>query len=48
MCVNKDRKEDGMDTPIRVYRENLGQMRKSNDPSDTEPTYLDSLGVMDH
>ena len=52
VCVDKDGKEDGMDTPgfaspIRVYRENLGQMRKSNDPSDTEPTYLDSLGVMD-
>ena len=52
MCVNKDGKEDGMDTPgfaspIRVYSENLKQMRKSNDPSDTEPTYLDSLGVMD-
>ena len=52
MWVNKDGKEDGMDTPgfaspIRVYRENLTQMRKSNDPSDTEPTYLDSLGVMD-
>ena len=52
VCVDKDGKEDGMDTPgfaspIRVYRENLGQMRKSNDPIDTEPTYLDSLGVMD-
>ena len=52
MCMNKDGKEDGMDTPgfaspIRVYSENLKQMRKSNDPSDTEATYLDSLGVMD-
>ena len=52
MCVKKDGKEDGMDTPgfaspIRVYSENLQQMRKSNDISDTEPTYLDSLGVMD-
>ena len=51
MCMNKDGKEDGMDTPgfaspIRVHSENLKQMRKSNDPSDTEPTYLDSLGVM--
>ena len=47
----KDGKE-GMDTPgfaspIRVYKENLCQMRKSNDPIDTEPTYLDSLGVLD-
>ena len=52
MCVDEDGKEDGMDTPgfaspIRVYRENLCQMRKSNDPIDTEPTYLDSLGVLD-
>ena len=48
MCA----KRDGMNTPgfaspIRVYSENLQQMRKSNDISDTEPTYLDSLGVMD-
>ena len=52
VCVNKDGKEDGMDTPgfaspIRVYSESRQQMRKSNDISDTEPTYLDSLGVMD-
>ena len=52
MCVNKDRKEDGMDapglaSPIRAYRQNLCQMRKSNDPSESEPTYLDSLGVLD-
>ena len=52
MWVKIDGKEDGMDTPgfaslIRVYSENLQQMRKSNDISDTEPTYLDSLGVMD-
>ena len=52
MWVKMDGKEDGMDTPgfaspIRVYSESLQQMRKSNDISDTEPTYLDSLGVMD-
>ena len=52
MWVKIDGKEDGMDTPgfaspIRAYTENLQQMRKSNDISDTEPTYLDSLGVMD-
>ena len=50
--MNKDGKEDGMDTPgfaspIRGYNESLQQMRKSNDSSETEPTYLDSLGVMD-
>ena len=49
VCVDK---EDGMDTPgfaspIRVYKENLCQMRKSNDPIEAEPTYLDSLGVLD-
>ena len=32
---------------IRAYRQNLCQMRKSNDPSESEPTYLGSLGVMD-
>ena len=52
VCVDKDGKEDGMDTPgfaspIRVFRENLCQMWKSNDPIDTEPTCLDSLGVLD-
>ena len=52
VCADKDGKEDGMDTPgfaspIRVFRENLCQMRKSNDASDTEPTFLDSLGVLD-
>ena len=52
MWVKIDGKEDGMDTPgfaspIGVYSESLQQMRKSNDISDTEPTYLDSLGVMD-
>ena len=52
MCVIKDRKEDGMDapglaSPIRAYRQNLCQMRKSNDPSELEPTYLNSLGVLD-
>ena len=52
MWVKIDGKEDGMDTPgfaspIGAYSESLQQMRKSNDISDTEPTYLDSLGVMD-
>ena len=52
VCIDKDGEEDGMDTPglaspIRVFRENLCQMRKSNDPIDTEPTCLDSLGVLD-
>ena len=52
VCADKDGKEDGMDTPgfaspIRVFRENLCQMRKSNDASDSEPTFLDSLGVLD-
>ena len=52
VCVDRDRKEDGMDTPgfaspIRAYRENLCQMRKSNDPIEAELTYLDSLGVLD-
>ena len=52
MCVDKDGKEDGMDapgfaSPIRAYKENLCQMRKSNDPIEAEPTYLDSLGVLD-
>ena len=50
--ASKDRKEDGMDatgfaSPIRAYKENLCQMRKSNDPIEAEPTYLDSLGVLD-
>ena len=52
VCADRDGKEDGMDTPgfaspIRVFRENLCQMRKSNDASDTEQTFLDSLGVLD-
>ena len=52
VCVIKERKEDGMDAPglaslIRAYRQNLCQMRKSNDPSESEPTYLNSLGVLD-
>ena len=51
-CVEEDRKENGMDapglaSPIRAYRQNLCQMRKSNDPSESEPTYLGSLGVLD-
>ena len=42
----------GMDTPgfaspIRVFRDSLCHMRKSNDVSDTEQTFLDSLGVLD-
>ena len=51
-CVEEYRKENGMDapglaSPIRAYRQNLCQMRKSNDPSESEPTYLGSLGVLD-
>ena len=51
-CVEEDRKENGMDvpglaSPIRAYRQNLCQMRKSNDSSESEPTYLGSLGVLD-
>ena len=51
-CVEEDGKENGMDAPglasrIRAYRQNLCQMRKSNDPSESEPTYLGSLGVLD-
>ena len=51
-CVEEDRKENGMDapglaSPIRAYRQNLCQMRKSNDPSESEPTHLGSLGVLD-
>ena len=52
VCVEEDRKEDGMDmsgfaSPIRAYRHNLCQMRKSHDASESEPTDLDSLGVLD-
>ena len=41
-----------MDTPgfaslIRVFRNSLCHMKKSNDVSDTEQTFLDSLGVLD-
>ena len=48
VCVDKDGKEDRMDapgfaSPIRAYKENLCQMRKSNDPIEAEPTYLDPL-----
>ena len=36
MCFDKDGKEDGMDapgfaSPIRAYKQNLCQMRKSNE-----------------
>ena len=42
----------GMDTPgfaspIRVFRDSLYHMKKSNDVSDMEQTFLDSLGVLD-
>ena len=52
VCIDRDRKENGMDapgfaSPIRAYRQNLCRMRTSNDPSDSEPTTLDSLGVLD-
>ena len=51
-CADRDGREDRMDTPgfaspIRAFRNNLCQMRKSNDASDTEQTFLDSLGVLD-
>ena len=52
LCAYRNRQAADMDTPgfaspIRVFRENLCQMRKSNDVSDTEQTFLDSLGVLD-
>ena len=52
VCVEEDRKEDWMDTPgfalpICAYRHNLCEMRKSHDASESEPTALDSLGVLD-
>ena len=52
LCVYRNRQTAGMDTPgfaspIRVFRENLCHMRKSNDVSDTEQTLLDSIGVLD-
>ena len=52
LCAYRNRQAAGMDTPgfaspIRVFRENLCHMRKSNDVSDTEQTLLDSLGVLD-
>ena len=52
LCAYRNRQTAGMDTPgfaspIRVFRENLCHMRKSNDVSDTEQTMLDSLGVLD-
>ena len=37
----------GFASPIRAYRQNLCQMRNSNDPSESEPTDLGSLGVLD-
>ena len=37
----------GLALPIRANRQNLCQMRKSNNPSESEPTYLGSLGVLD-
>ena len=52
MCVEEDRKENGMDmpgfaSPIRAYRHDLCEMRKSNDANESEPTDLGSLGVLD-
>ena len=52
MCVEEDRKENGMDTPgfalpICAYRHDLSEMRKSNDANESEPTDLGSLGVLD-
>ena len=37
----------GFASPIHPYRQNLCQMRKSNDPNESEPTHLGSLGVLD-
>ena len=37
----------GFASPIRAYRHNLCQMRKSNDPNESETTHLGSLGVLD-
>ena len=47
-----NRRAAGMDTPgfaspIRAFRDSLCHMKKSNDVSDTEQTFLDSLGVLD-
>ena len=45
VCVEVYRKGNGMDvpgfaSPIRAYRQNLCQMRKSNDPNGSETTNL--------
>ena len=53
MCVNKDGKEDGMDTPgfaspIRVYSESLQQMRRSNDVIARYVLLVDSMCVPRH
>ena len=37
----------GFASPIRAFRDSLCHMKKSNDVSDTEQTFLDSLGVLD-
>ena len=37
----------GFASPIRVFQNSLCHMRKSNDVSDKEQTFLDSLGVLD-
>ena len=52
VCVDVYRKGNGMDapgfaSPIRAYRQNLCQMRKSNYPNGSETTNLCSLGVVD-
>ena len=52
MCVGVNRKGDGMEapgfaSPIRAYRQDLCQMRKSNYQNGSETTNLGSLGVMD-
>ena len=51
MCGEEDSKEDGMDTPgfaspIRAYRHDLCEMRKSHDAKEADPTDLGSLGVL--
>ena len=37
----------GFASPIRAFQNSLCQMRKSNDVSDKDQTFLDSLGVLD-
>ena len=51
MLIKTEKKMEWMRQDLHhrfmLYKENLCQMRKSNDPIEAEPTYLDSLGVLD-